>query len=151
MKTRSEITADIAARDAAIADAGRLREALEAAPTVTTVTSKPVRWKMVTVEPDEALISIGAKAIQRPHGEIARNMAKNAYCAMVAAAEAAPTEHASAPVESGWREALKQAEEAFESIRMDLIHNLKEPERESFWKAVSSRDAIRAFLKKDKP
>ena len=109
------------------------------------------RWRMVPVEPDVVLISIGAKAIQRPHGEIARNMAKNAYCAMVAAAEAAPTEHASAPVESGWREALKQAEEAFESIRMDLIHNLKEPERESFWKAVSSRDAIRAFLKKDKP
>lgn len=38
---------------------------------------------------------------------------------------------------------LKQAEEAFEFIRLKLVSHLYEPERSAFWKAVEARDAIR--------
>lgn len=38
---------------------------------------------------------------------------------------------------------LKQAEEAFEFIRLKLVSRLNEPERSAFWKAVEARDAIR--------
>jgi hypothetical protein len=46
-------------------------------------------------------------------------------------------------------EALREAESAFEEIRLILVHNLHEPERSAFWKAVSARNAIRAALEQE--
>ena len=44
------------------------------------------------------------------------------------------------------REALVEAEAAFEAIRIILVNELEEPVRGAFWRAVQARDASRAAL-----
>ena len=44
-------------------------------------------------------------------------------------------------------EALTFASGAFETIRLNLVHNLNEPERSAFWGAVQARDKIDAALR----
>jgi hypothetical protein len=48
-------------------------------------------------------------------------------------------------VVQGNTEALKQAEESFEFIRLQLVGNLEEPERSAFWRAVEARNSIRSL------
>lgn len=48
-------------------------------------------------------------------------------------------------------EALTFASGAFETIRLNLVHNLNEPERSAFWGAVQARTKVDAALTEEQP
>jgi hypothetical protein len=82
------------------------------------------------------------------HQRILKNGIWNDHVAVQAALAAIHSVRLAAPaardpVTVEW---MRQSEAAFEFIRLRLINNLDEPGRSAFWKAVETRDRLRALI-----